>query len=441
MIKIILLLLPIILLGEYHIEASKRPKSAIDRLPFKKIADTKNIPQNPAYYAKQLKPLSRFEQERYDREYNRLYFKPWEKGFKIKEPKSNLLWIIPYIKRGKFYTYSKRLIKSKTKEAWIKNAQMDKLGSVSKRAITITHSNLRALPTNLSIYKNPNSITKGFPFDVLQDSAIYPNTPLYLSHYSKDKKWAYVQAGFVGGWIPTKDIALVDDKFIKKFKSGHYFITIKDNLKLVDDNGKRVSLLKLGTIFPIDSKGQYLLVARRGKRGEAVLKRVKIPSLKYVALKPLRFTPKNVAKIAKEFYGEPYGWGGKMMTRDCSATTRDFFGVFGIFLKRNSSQQAKEGKSVVSIKGLPKSKKKRVIIKYAKPFRSMLYVPGHITLYLGQYKGEPVIMHTYWGVRLNNWSKYTLCRTIISTTEPGKEIKNIREKSKLINTLQKIITF
>ena len=50
-------------------------------------------------------------------------------------------------------------------------------------------------------------------------------------------------------------------------------------------------------------------------------------------------------------------------------------------------------------------------------------------------------MHTYWGVRLKDWNKYPLCRTIITTTEPGKELKNIREKSKLINTLQQINTF
>ena len=135
-----------------------------------------------------------------------------------------------------------------------------------------------------------------------------------------------------------------------------------------------------------------------------------------------------------------YGWGGKMMTRDCSATTRDFFAVFGIFLKRNSAKQAKEGKKI-RIKGLPKAKKKAAILQYAKPFRSLLYVPGHITLYLGRYKGEPVIMHTYWGIRLKDWSKYPLCRTIITTTEPGKELRNIRERSKLINTLQQINTF
>jgi len=144
--------------------------------------------------------------------------------------------------------------------------------------------------------------------------------------------------------------------------------------------------------------------------------------------------------LAKEFYGEPYGWGGSYECRDCSATTRDFLGAFGIFLRRNSSKQAKDGSSV-NIKELSKAKKKKKIIKEADPFRSLLYVPGHIALYMGEYKGEPVIMHTYWGIRKNNGSKLITGRTIITTTEPGKERADVREKSKLINTLKTIVNF
>ncbi|MEA3434224.1 MAG: NlpC/P60 family protein, partial [Campylobacterota bacterium] len=142
----------------------------------------------------------------------------------------------------------------------------------------------------------------------------------------------------------------------------------------------------------------------------------------------------------KEFYGEPYGWGGSYECRDCSATTRDFLGAFGIFLRRNSGKQAKDGKSTY-IKGLKKRAKKKKIIKEAEPFRSLLHVPGHIVLYMGQYKGEPVIMHTYWGIRKNDGSKLITGRTIITTTEPGKERRDIREGSKLINTLKTIVNF
>ncbi len=150
-------------------------------------------------------------------------------------------------------------------------------------------------------------------------------------------------------------------------------------------------------------------------------------------------SPNNATMIARQFYNEPYGWGGLMQTRDCSSFTKDYFAPFGIFLRRNSSKQARDG-DYANIRGIPKNKKKQTIISKAKPFQSMLYVPGHIVLYLGQYKGEPVIMHTYWGARLKDGSKKILARTVITTTEPGKELSNIKESSKLANTLKGIIT-
>ncbi|MCF6245058.1 MAG: glycoside hydrolase, partial [Sulfurovum sp.] len=119
---------------------------------------------------------------------------------------------------------------------------------------------------------------------------------------------------------------------------------------------------------------------------------------------------------------------------------RDFLGVFGIFLRRNSSKQAKDG-DAINIKKLSKTAKKKKIIQEAEPFRSLLYVPGHIVLYLGQYKGEPIIMHTYWGIRKKDGTKLVTGRTIITTTEPGKERRDVKERSKLINTFKTIVNF
>jgi hypothetical protein len=160
-----------------------------------------------------------------------------------------------------------------------------------------------------------------------------------------------------------------------------------------------------------------------------------------VATKPVSFTPRNIAYIARQLKKDPYGWGGIRYGRDCSATTRDFFGVFGIFLHRNSSDQAKDGAKVINIKPFKGRAKKDAILANAQPFLSLLFVPGHIGIYIGEYKGEPVIMHTYWGVRLKDFSKYTLSHTIITTIEPGKEMPNLRKKSMMSNTLKKIINF
>ena len=240
-------------------------------------------------------------------------------------------------------------------------------------------------------------------------------------------------------------MAVVDSKFMKRFKKGKYAVIVKDN-SLLKHNGKKISILKIGTIFPMTKiktkKGKIkngYIFAVRGKKGKAVLEIATTEKKNLIAKKPIAMTSKNVAFIAKQMYNEPYGWGGLMETRDCSSFTRDFFAPFGLFLRRNSSKQARDG-NYCNIRGVPKNKKKKLIIKNAKPFRSMLYVPGHIVLYLGQYRGEPVIMHTYWGARLKDGSKKVMARTVITTTEPGRELTNIKESSKLANTLKAIIT-
>ncbi len=434
----LLLVCTAIIEAGYSIKAGKRSRSAIDKLPFHTVADMKRIPQRTSYYAKQLIPLSRSQQLRYDRAYNKRYFAPWSKSG-MHEPQKDLTWQVRFVQKRKIYDGRKRVVPAKAWQWWISNSNLENIDTVRGRAISVRHTNLRAFPTNTPAYRDPWKTTEGFPFDYNQNSELHLNVPLYVSHYSRDRKWAFVHAGHAFGWVKFSDIALVSSAFIKRFKTGRYAISTKDNLYLYKD-GRKFSILKLATLFPLSRNNKLLSLATRNTKGHAVLKKLRKPADAQVAQKPISFTPGNVAYISQQFRNEPYGWGGKLYTRDCSSTTRDFLGCFGIYLDRNSAKQAKNGKQI-KIKGMEKAEKKQAILAHAKPFRSLLYVPGHIGLYLGSYKGEPVIMHTYWGIRLNNWDKYTLARTIITTTEPGKEHPQIREKSKLINTLQKIINF
>ena len=56
--------------AEYLLKESTRAKSKIDRMPKNKIADMKNIPQDPAYYADQIKPFSKSKQKELDEKFN-----------------------------------------------------------------------------------------------------------------------------------------------------------------------------------------------------------------------------------------------------------------------------------------------------------------------------------------------------------------------------------
>lgn len=423
--------------AEYLLKESIRTKSKIDLLPKNKVADMMRIPQDPAYYADQIKTFSKNKQKTLDEQFNEKYFKPWSLSA-LDIPEQDFGWEVRFVTKKPIYRAKGSIIPASIYEKWINNADYDNIDTKKYKAITIRRSDVKSLPTSNAFYRDPRKTGEGFPFDYNQNSALHINVPLYISHFSKDKKWAFVRASYSFGWVKTSDLALVSNDFIKRFKNGNYAMVIKDNLRLYHD-GKEVSFVKIGALFPID-KDQKYLVASRDNKGRAHIEQVSVENRDIIVKKPLPFTAKNVAMLAKEFYGEPYGWGGGYECRDCSATTRDFLGAFGIFLRRNSSKQAEDGDKI-SIKGLTKAKKKQKIIKDAEPFRSLLYVPGHIVLYLGEYKGEPVIMHTYWGIRKKDRTKLITARTIISTTEPGKERSDIKEESKLINTLQTIVNF
>jgi len=426
--------------AEYLLKVDKRKKTKIDNLPKNSVADMKKIPQNPSYFADQIKPFSKKEQLALDKKFNTKYFKPWNIS-KLDIEQKELGWEIRFVTKKPIYREKGGVIPPSVYTKWIKNAAYKHIDTKKYKAITIKHTDLKALPTSSSYYRDPKQTGEGFPFDYNQNSSLHINVPLYISHFSKDNRWAFVRASYAFGWVKTSDIALVNDTFIQTFQNGNYAMVIKDNLRLYDDNTP-LSLVKIGALFPIASSGEAYMTASRDTKGRAHIQTVKTLSNteNIIAKKPLPFSAKNVAMLAKEFYGEPYGWGGSYECRDCSATTRDFLGAFGIFLRRNSGKQAKDGKNI-NIKGLAKATKKKKIIKDAQPFRSLLYVPGHVVLYLGEYKGEPVIMHTYWGIRKNDTTKLITGRTIISSTEPGKELAEVKEQSKLINTLQTIVNF
>lgn len=322
LITLLFLLSSTTLNATYLLKESKRTKSKIDRMPKNKVADMKNIPQNPAYYASQIKPFAKEKQEELDREFNKKYFKPWDLT-ELDIPQKDFGWEVRFITKKPIYRAKGSVIQASTYNKWIENADYDHINSKKYKAITIRRTNVKALPTNSSYFRDPKKTGEGFPFDYNQNSALHINVPLLISHFSKDKRWAFVQASYSFRWIKVADLALVSSDFIKHFKNDNYAMVIKDNLRLYDDK-KDISLVKLGALFPIAKDGKHYLVASRDKKGHAHLEEVIATKQNSIAKKPLPFTPHNVAMIAREFYGEPYGQGGSYECRDCSSTTRDF---------------------------------------------------------------------------------------------------------------------
>ncbi|MDD5711591.1 MAG: NlpC/P60 family protein [Smithellaceae bacterium] len=136
--------------------------------------------------------------------------------------------------------------------------------------------------------------------------------------------------------------------------------------------------------------------------------------------------------MANELLGEPYGWGGLNQNRDCSALTMDIFSPFGLWLPRNSGDQAHLGGTFYDLSNLPAAEKNELIRSKGVPYATLLWRKGHIMLYIGESQGRILIFHNFWGIRIKDANgkvgKMIFGRAAITTLRPGAEFYSDNEE-------------
>lgn len=368
-------------------------------------------------------------------EYIKRYFKPWEQN-KVSYTIEDATWGFSY-KKKTIYLENHVEANDKWFTKQINNSNFENYNTILKKAITLKNTDIRVFPTSSPMFYNPKKTGEGFPFDYNQNSAIKINTPIFLSHYSKDKAWIYMQSNAIGGWIKASDIAFVDEKFIQEFKTNNYAVAIKEKFPIYDNSFREY--VKVATIFP-KSKDKYI-IAKKDFNNNAVITYIDISPLSVESM-PLEFNPKNRVKIAKALLDEPYGWGGLLNNRDCSSFTQDFFVPFGKFISRNSKAQTKNGK-YHDISTFSKKEKKEYIKQNGVPFSTLVYLKGHIMLYVGIKNDEPLVMHNMWSVRLKNKQgrkyRHIVGKSTITTLEPGKDLKDFDENNNVLRQVKGIV--
>jgi len=164
------------LFSEAILTTGYRPQTLLDKMPLQHVRDTLTIKQNTKIFSKQIKPMSRLEQIRYDKAYNRKFFRPWSRK------RMNLSWMkrhwqFFFAKQKIYNRYGNRISKK-----WFRhqrqNSNFKAYESLLKSAITIRHTDLKNYPTEQDFYYNPRRTGEGFPFDYNQNSSININTPL-----------------------------------------------------------------------------------------------------------------------------------------------------------------------------------------------------------------------------------------------------------------------
>ena len=69
-----------------------------------------------------------------------------------------------------------------------------------------------------------------------------------------------------------------------------------------------------------------------------------------------------------------------------------------------------------------------MIIREGVPWRTLLWTPGHIMLYIGVHQGKPLIFHNFWSIRTRDADgkkgKVIVGRAAVTTLHPGSELRN-----------------
>ena len=219
-------------------------------------------------------------------EYIKKYFKPWEQK-KATYTLEDATWGFSY-KNKTIYLENHTQASQKWFEKQINNSNFENYNTLLKKAITLRNSDIRVFPTSSPMFYNPKKAGEGFPFDYNQNSAIKINTPIFLSHFSKDKAWVYMQSNSIGGWIKVSDIAFVNEEFIKDFRTNTYAVAVKEKFPIYDNSFRE--FVKVATIFP-KSKNKYI-IAKKDFDNNALITYINIDPLSIQDM-PIKFSPKN----------------------------------------------------------------------------------------------------------------------------------------------------
>jgi hypothetical protein len=325
--------------------------------------------------------------------------------------------------RGKWYGVNKRKVPPQRMQELIENCALDSFPSRNETAISVAPGHLRGLPTNLPLFETAN----GYPFDMLSYPQVKLNEPLRVLHTSRDGIWLFVETGYSNGWLEARDVALVDRRFIEAWMQEPHLVVVQDLAPVPDGRGTGLFRSKVGTILPLlraDEVGWEVAVASAGEGGTVQSRPVRLPRDTGAPF-PLEFSRDNTALVGDQLLGEPYGWGEMYDLRDCSATLRDFFLPFGIWLPRTSVDQIASARRV-ELEQLTPPEKEDLIKRKGLPFLTLLYKPGHIMLYVGvDREGRPLVFHNAWSIRFRGEGgdkTRILGTSVITTLEPGKEL-------------------
>jgi hypothetical protein len=250
--------------------------------------------------------------------------------------------------------------------------------AVDHQRLVLTEAQLHCVPLDTGLYKPPIDPA----FDRNACSSLHPGERIRVLRRDPSGRWLHVHAGHTVGWL--HDAALTprlsrDD--LDAWESATPLVPLRDDVTTTDGFP-----LRLGVTAPLlgkDDTGWRVRVPATDGLREAT-----VPADASVAAGHPPLQRDLLLQVAFSELGQPYGWGGRAGERDCSQYLRDVFATFGIQLARHSSVQAELGTHNIDVAGKSEAEKRELIATWHERGVVLLYMTGHIMLYVGREGGQ-----------------------------------------------------
>jgi len=299
----------------------------------------------------------------------------------------------------------KQIVDARALDA-IPASQKTRFGLVVRRAA------LRTFPTTLRVFSHPGDTD----IDRFQETAEFPGTPVVIAHATRDGRWLFVVSPRYAAWTEAKNIAEGSrdavlgyaDKTPYRIVTGAKVYTVYTReapaVSQVElDMGTRVPVL---TDLPPDQavNGQTPYAAHvielpvRKADGSLAFSPALIQKNADTASDYLPLTPRNLITQAFKFLGERYGWGHAYDGRDCSGFVSDVYRSMGLEMPRNTSSQGVSPAFAKHTFTGSSSHEERLRAAHALQLGDLVYIPGHVMMSLGQWKGQPWVIHDVLGM-------------------------------------------
>jgi cell wall-associated NlpC family hydrolase len=162
------------------------------------------------------------------------------------------------------------------------------------------------------------------------------------------------------------------------------------------DMGTRLPLSAAAPDQPVNGQHPYaswiLELPLRGADGRlafapALLQRNTDSAADYLPL-----TRANIIRQAFKFLGERYGWGHSYNGRDCSGFVSDVYATMGVQMPRNTSDQSvSPAFARTPLKDASAQARRKAVD--ALEVGDLIYIPGHVMMFIGRIDGHPYVIH------------------------------------------------